>query len=443
MKFEIYHLNYISLGKEFKDMLRRNYDDFGNHKAFTKCKRLLTKITVIAIIVVIFIASMPTFTYATINQEAPEAPIQASPTNANILVDGEPTSFQAYNIGGNNFFMLRDLAYTLSGTSAQFDIGWDGFANSILITRGTTYTIVGGEMIINPNIQATTTTPTTSNIILAGVGQISPRGYLIESNNFFMLRDLGELLGFGVDWDEDTSTILIITTLPIPDNNDGDYDFGSSNAGSSNDSNSRNDRLNTLIAEIHICENGLLHPTNEQLLLWIELAPTMPETRSTITLPVRRPTDSEIHSWSIEYEALGGINAFELEVIRLVNEIRVGYGLNPLAICVKLSMAARFHSQDMKNNNFFAHTSPNTGRGTDRALMFGHDNIQEGFYGVGENISGGTGTPQQRVDGWMNSPGHRAAILRAHSLSVGVGATERENRIPGVRHGATTIKFGS
>jgi len=456
-----------------------------------RCRKIIAKkhryvfafVAMLLLVLLVIPITTPIMAHTPSNQVPPlsltqaatsqEVPTQAIPTNANILVDGKPISFQAYNIGGNNFFMLRDLAYTLSGTPAQFDIGWDGYTNSILITRGIPYTIVGGEMNINPYVQSTTPAvtavmPTTSNIILAGVGRISPRGYLIGNNNFFMLRELGVLLDFGVDWDEDARTILITTTPPISDSNAnnnsfgnaGSNDFGNSNAGNSsvgsgNDRDNRSgrgSRLDAIIAEIHTCENGLLHPTNEQLLLWIELASTMAETRSSITLPSRRPTSSEIQSWSNEYAALGGINAFELEVIRLVNEIRVRYGLNPLAICVKLSMAARFHSQSMVDLNFFGHGNPHyscvvTNRyqssGSDRAQMFGHDNIQEGFYGVGENVSGGTGTPQQRVDGWMNSPGHRAAILRTHSLAVGVGATEMEHQVPGQQHGATTIKFGS
>ena len=50
----------------------------------------------------------------------------ANPTASTVLVDGENVAFDAYNIADNNYFKLRDLAFTLSGTAKQFEVGWDG-----------------------------------------------------------------------------------------------------------------------------------------------------------------------------------------------------------------------------------------------------------------------------------------------------------------------------
>ena len=50
------------------------------------------------------------------------------------------------------------------------------------------------------------------------------------------------------------------------------------------------------------------------------------------------------------------VRAFESEVIRLVNEIRVQNGLNRLTEDWELSRVARYKSQDMKDNNYFSHT---------------------------------------------------------------------------------------
>ena len=128
--------------------------------------------------------------------------------------------------------------------------------------------------------------------------------------------------------------------------------------------------------------------TNAELLLLIENAPSHFETRSATVLPNRMLTQSELESWIDEYRNLGGVNAYELEIIRLINEIRASYGLNPLAISPELSMAARFHSQEQVDLGFFGHESPVTGRGTQRAEMFGHRNIQEHVFGVMENVIG-------------------------------------------------------
>ena len=173
--------------------------------------------------------------------------------------------------------------------------------------------------------------------------------------------------------------------------------------------------------------------TNEELQELAETAPDFTETRSAEILANRRITETELTAWIAEYWELG-INAFELEMVRLINIEREKYELHPLAIDPQLMMAARFHSQQMADLRFFGHRSPHHGRATNRAEMFGHENIQEHVWGVGENLAGGTRSPQGIVQAWMNSPGHRAAILQEVYLTIGVGA---------VQGGGTTAKFGS
>jgi uncharacterized protein YkwD len=97
-------------------------------------------------------------------------------------------------------------------------------------------------------------------------------------------------------------------------------------------------------------------------------------------------------------------------------------------------MAARFHSQEMFNLQFFSHRSPHHGRGNRRAEMFGHENIQEHVWGVMENIAGSNRNAQEVITVWMNSPGHRAAILGEENLTIGIGT---------VQDGGTVAKFGS
>jgi uncharacterized protein YkwD len=173
--------------------------------------------------------------------------------------------------------------------------------------------------------------------------------------------------------------------------------------------------------------------TAEELQELAETAPDFTETRSAVTLADRRITEAELTAWIAEYWELG-INAFELEVVRLINIERENHGLHPLAISPTLMMTARFHSQQMADLRFFSHRSEHHGRGTYRAAMFGHENIQDHFFGVHENIAGSTRSPQAVVQAWMNSNGHRAAILQAEFLTIGIGV---------VQGGGTTAKFGS
>jgi uncharacterized YkwD family protein/spore coat assembly protein SafA len=107
---------------------------------------------------------------------------------------------------------------------------------------------------------------------------------------------------------------------------------------------------------------------------------------------------------------------YENEVIRLVNEIRVQNGLNPLTADWELSRVARYKSQDMKDNNYFSHTSPIYGSPFTMMKNFGIS-----YRSAAENIAKGQRTPQAVVNGWMNSSGHRANILNAIYKKIGVG----------------------
>lgn len=110
------------------------------------------------------------------------------------------------------------------------------------------------------------------------------------------------------------------------------------------------------------------------------------------------------------------VTNYEQEVIRLVNEIRVRNGLKALTYDWELSRVARYKSQDMKDNRYFAHTSPVYGTPGQMVRSFGIS-----YRSVGENIARGYKTPQAVVDGWMNSSGHRANILNPNYTRIGVG----------------------
>lgn len=107
---------------------------------------------------------------------------------------------------------------------------------------------------------------------------------------------------------------------------------------------------------------------------------------------------------------------YENEVIRLVNEQRVKNGLRELQADWELSRVARFKSQDMKDNNYFSHTSPVYGSPFEMIKNFGIS-----YKSAGENIAKGQSTPQAVVNAWMNSSGHRANILNASYTKIGVG----------------------
>lgn len=116
------------------------------------------------------------------------------------------------------------------------------------------------------------------------------------------------------------------------------------------------------------------------------------------------------------------VSSYEKEVIRLVNEIRAKNGLGTLKEDWELSRVARYKSEDMKNNNYFSHTSPTYGSPFDMMKKFGIS-----YRSAAENIAKGQKTPQEVVNAWMNSSGHRANILNKSYTHIGVGYVKSGN----------------
>ena len=113
---------------------------------------------------------------------------------------------------------------------------------------------------------------------------------------------------------------------------------------------------------------------------------------------------------------------YEKEVVRLVNEIRDQNGLNALVEDWELSRVARIKSQDMRDNNYFSHTSPVYGTPFQMIKNFGIS-----YRSAAENIAKGQTTPKAAVNAWMNSPGHRANILNATYKKIGMGYVSSGN----------------
>lgn len=118
--------------------------------------------------------------------------------------------------------------------------------------------------------------------------------------------------------------------------------------------------------------------------------------------------------------------AAELEVLDLVNQARAqggncGSGGNfapsgPLTWHPALTCAARVHSKDMNDNNYFDHTNLQ-GNGPGWRLS------QAGYNGGGwgENIAAGYGDPVSVVQGWLDSDGHCANMLNPGFSLIGIG----------------------
>ena len=105
-------------------------------------------------------------------------------------------------------------------------------------------------------------------------------------------------------------------------------------------------------------------------------------------------------------------------VLNLVNAERQKAGLKSLTLSDNLTRIAKMKAQDMADKNYFSHTSPTYGSPFEMLQAFGVT-----YKTAGENIAAGQRTPDEVMESWMNSSGHRANILNANYTELGVGYT--------------------
>lgn len=122
-------------------------------------------------------------------------------------------------------------------------------------------------------------------------------------------------------------------------------------------------------------------------------------------IPTATPTPSPEPEMSVEEMAS--------EVIRLTNIERVKAGLSPLQHHAGLQRAAMVRAEEITRK--FSHTRPD---GTDSSTALYENGVS---CSCGENIAAGQKTPEAVVRAWMNSPGHKAAILDPDATHIGVG----------------------
>ncbi|WP_194287268.1 CAP domain-containing protein [Gracilibacillus oryzae] len=104
------------------------------------------------------------------------------------------------------------------------------------------------------------------------------------------------------------------------------------------------------------------------------------------------------------------------QIFDLTNEVRKSYGFGLLKWDDKASTAAKAHSKDMEQQNYFSHYRLN-GDGLQERLM------EAGAYylSAGENIAANYVDVPAVMHGWLNSEGHREALLKKEYTHLGTG----------------------
>jgi uncharacterized protein YkwD len=138
----------------------------------------------------------------------------------------------------------------------------------------------------------------------------------------------------------------------------------------------------------------------------------------TMNLLTIRPDSNERVSLPFTVENSRPRPDLEKQMLDLVNKERVANGLNPLAADPELTEVARRHSADMFVRGYFAHDTPEGLSPFDRMRQA---NVR--FTTAGENLALAPTIPVAH-NGLMNSPGHRANILRPEFGRVGIGVMD-------------------
>ena len=169
--------------------------------------------------------------------------------------------------------------------------------------------------------------------------------------------------------------------------------------------------------------------------------------KATIALGEKRPARAHASTACANTDLMptaDNLDEVRAAVLCLHNQIRAQRGLPLLKDSAKLRKAASGHSADMVVEGYFDHTTPSGTTFVDRIIGAGYARRNDAWT-LGENLAWGTGdlsTAAGVMQAWMNSPGHKANILKRSYRELGIGVRLGVPSDPGV--GATfTADFGA
>ena len=257
---------------------------------------------------------------------------------------------------------------------------------------------------------------------------VQMNAYNIGGNNYVKLRDIGQMVGFNVYWDG--RAVQIDSNAPYTGEAPAQGN-ASIRVGCSKGSTLKEGVTSTLIIAPSRSDytvtssNPAVAHVAEVLGHWTINTKAPGATVITVTAP-----DGKTGSVSITVEPSASTNGnagsnnlnanmeIRLEMIRLINQTRVAYGVPELPVDDALMNAA----QTMSDKQYSWHNSKEE---CEAALAFGYP------HGFGSNLTAFTGVgsadiAQHAVANWISSPGHFETMIDAGGGSLGVGITEND-----------------
>lgn len=123
-----------------------------------------THIIRITLITVFVLITVPGISFPVLAASGEKAEIPAVPVLYNVSVNEQNYTLQAYEIDGQDYFKLRDIAFILKETIMRFDVDWYMRENAIYIETGEDYYAEGGELTVSNTMQ--TASPVTSELYI-------------------------------------------------------------------------------------------------------------------------------------------------------------------------------------------------------------------------------------------------------------------------------------
>ena len=127
-------------------------------------------------------------------------------TTQKVKLDGKDVVIYGYNIDGYNYFKLRDLAAVLKDTKAKFGVEYKDAM--VTLTKGADYKVAETDQ---KEVKAMSKGMLTNDKVMVGDKALTATAYKVDDSNYYKLRDLGEALGFGVDYDKATNSVLLMS----------------------------------------------------------------------------------------------------------------------------------------------------------------------------------------------------------------------------------------
>ncbi len=134
----------------------------------------------------------------------------AIPTGQTVTLNGQRVDFAAYNIEGNNYFKLRDLAAAMDGTEKNFNVDYNKERDSVELTSLTRYT-TGNQGISKYDGKGNKVARNSPQTMYLDEEKVTLRAYDVSNYNYCKLRDVAALLDFAVDWDPNANVVNIGT----------------------------------------------------------------------------------------------------------------------------------------------------------------------------------------------------------------------------------------